>query len=186
MLPVRKQFFVPERSFMHIIVSCWFLKSSGWGEVRGSSVIVLLNCTSAVMLLNRSGGVVWALKPPVGSWTWNHLGTNDLYRPVHNAFDAGSIHYLGKWEGVGPCRLILSLWWCGKLEQPEVRGKPFSCLKTMKTNLLLSESWECGKRNLPRGGSLSAVWRLTFSCLEAGGAERAICSVEKACQLSED
>ncbi len=26
----------------------------------------------------------------------------DLYVPVRNAFDAGSIHYLGKWEGVGP------------------------------------------------------------------------------------
>jgi hypothetical protein len=25
--------------------------------------------------------------------------------PVHNAFDAGSIHFLGKWEGVGPKNL---------------------------------------------------------------------------------
>ncbi len=165
------------------------------------------------MLLNHSGGVVWALKPPVGSCTWNHLCTYDLYRPVRNAFDAGSIHYLGKWEGVGPCSLIWSFWWCGNLEQPEVRGKPVSCLKTrktnlllsgswlcgksnllrgkklvssLKTNLLLSGSWWCGKSNLPRGGSLSAVRRLTFSCLEAGGVERAICCVEEACQLSED
>jgi hypothetical protein len=32
----------------------------------------------------------------------NHLCTYDLYGPVRNAFDAGSIHYEGKWEGVGP------------------------------------------------------------------------------------
>jgi hypothetical protein len=30
----------------------------------GSSVVMLLNCTSAVILLNHTGGVVWALKPP--------------------------------------------------------------------------------------------------------------------------
>jgi hypothetical protein len=28
-----------------------------------------------------------------------HLYTYDLYGPVHVAFDAGSIQYLGKWEG---------------------------------------------------------------------------------------
>jgi hypothetical protein len=32
----------------------------------------------------------------------SYLCTYDLYSPVHNAFDAGSIHYDGKWEGVGP------------------------------------------------------------------------------------
>jgi hypothetical protein len=32
----------------------------------------------------------------------NYLCTYDLYVPVHNAFDAGSIHYLGKWEEVAP------------------------------------------------------------------------------------
>jgi hypothetical protein len=63
---------------------------------------MLLNRTSAVMLLNRTGGVVWALKPPVGACTKNQLCKYDLYGPVRNAFDAGSIHYLGKWEGVGP------------------------------------------------------------------------------------
>ncbi len=30
------------------------------------------------------------------------LYTYDLYGPVRNAFDAGSIHFAGKWEGVGP------------------------------------------------------------------------------------
>ncbi len=32
--------------------------------------------------------------------------------PVHNAFDASSIHYEGKWEGVGPwkSRLFWALW----------------------------------------------------------------------------
>jgi hypothetical protein len=25
-----------------------------------------------------------------------------IYSPVRNAFDAGNIHYEGKWEGVGP------------------------------------------------------------------------------------
>jgi hypothetical protein len=32
----------------------------------------------------------------------NYLCTYDLFGPVRNAFDAGSIHYEGKWEGVGP------------------------------------------------------------------------------------
>jgi hypothetical protein len=32
----------------------------------------------------------------------SYLCTYDLYGPVHNAFDAGSIHYDGKWEVVGP------------------------------------------------------------------------------------
>ncbi len=31
----------------------------------------------------------------------NYLCTCDLHGPVCNAFDAGSIHYKGKWEGVG-------------------------------------------------------------------------------------
>ncbi len=30
----------------------------------------------------------------------SYLCTYDLYGPVRNAFDAGSIHYEGKWEGV--------------------------------------------------------------------------------------
>jgi hypothetical protein len=30
---------------------------------------------------------------------FNYLCTYDLYRPVRNAFDAGSILYKGKWEG---------------------------------------------------------------------------------------
>jgi hypothetical protein len=34
-----------------------------------------------------------------------YLCNYDLYGPVRNAFDAGSIHYLGKWEGVGPWKL---------------------------------------------------------------------------------
>jgi hypothetical protein len=66
---------------------------------------MLLNRTSAVMLLNRNGGVVWALKPPVALVHKTTLCTYDLYGPVHNAFDAGSIYYLGKWEGVGPWNL---------------------------------------------------------------------------------
>ncbi len=37
----------------------------------------------------------------------SYLCTYDLYGPVHNAFDAGSIHYEGKWEGVGPWKLRL-------------------------------------------------------------------------------
>ncbi len=31
----------------------------------------------------------------------NYLCTYDLYDPVRNAFDAGIIHYEGKWEGPG-------------------------------------------------------------------------------------
>ena len=54
------------------------------------------------MLLNHTGGVVWALKPPVALVHKTILYTYDLYGPVHNAFDAGSIHYLGNWEGIGP------------------------------------------------------------------------------------
>jgi hypothetical protein len=32
----------------------------------------------------------------------NYLCTYDLYLPVRNAFDTGSIHYEGKWEGLPP------------------------------------------------------------------------------------
>jgi hypothetical protein len=32
----------------------------------------------------------------------SYLCTHDLYGPVRNAFDAGSIHYECKWEGDGP------------------------------------------------------------------------------------
>jgi hypothetical protein len=33
----------------------------------------------------------------------NYLCTYDLYGPLRNTFDAGSIHYEGKWEGgLGP------------------------------------------------------------------------------------
>ncbi len=44
------------------------------------------------------------------------LCTYDLYGPVHNAFDAGSIHYEGKWEVVGPWKSRLfgpceMAWW---------------------------------------------------------------------------
>jgi hypothetical protein len=43
----------------------------------------------------------------------NYLCTYNLYGPVRNAFDAGSIRYMGKWEGVvpgnreffGPCEM---------------------------------------------------------------------------------
>jgi hypothetical protein len=42
----------------------------------------------------------------------NYLCTYDLYSPVHNAFDAGSIHYEGMREGVGPwkTRVFGALW----------------------------------------------------------------------------
>jgi hypothetical protein len=33
---------------------------------------------------------------------YRYLCTYDLYGPVRNAFDAGSIHYKGMLEGVGP------------------------------------------------------------------------------------
>ncbi len=33
---------------------------------------------------------------------YNYLCTYDLYGPVRNAFDAGGIHDVGKWEEVGP------------------------------------------------------------------------------------
>ncbi len=42
----------------------------------------------------------------------SYLYTFDLYSPLRNAFDVGSIHYEGKWEGVvwklrifGPCEM---------------------------------------------------------------------------------
>jgi hypothetical protein len=31
-----------------------------------------------------------------------YLCADDFYSSMHNAFDAGSIHYEGQWEGVGP------------------------------------------------------------------------------------
>ena len=44
-------------------------------------------------------------------WNFN-LCTFDLYGPMCNAFYAGSIHYKGKWEGVGPwkSRVFWVLW----------------------------------------------------------------------------
>ncbi len=51
-------------SFLLIYNKFWI-----WGRVGGSSAVMLLNRTSAVKLLNHTGGVVWALKPPVGSCT---------------------------------------------------------------------------------------------------------------------
>ncbi len=48
---VRILFNVPERS-LYLTVSSWFRISFVIGE------------SSGVMLLNRTGGVVWALKPP--------------------------------------------------------------------------------------------------------------------------
>jgi hypothetical protein len=36
------------------------------------------------------------------AWHNSYLCTYGLYGSVRNAFDAGSIHYEGKWEGVGP------------------------------------------------------------------------------------
>jgi hypothetical protein len=35
----------------------------------------------------------------------SYLYTYDLYSPLRNAFDAGSIHYEGKREVVGPWKL---------------------------------------------------------------------------------
>ncbi len=46
------------------------------------------------------------------------LCTYDLYGPVRNAFDAGSIHYLGKWEGVGPWKT--RVFW-GLYEMAQIR-----------------------------------------------------------------
>ncbi len=40
----------------------------------------------------------------------NYICTCDLYGHVRNAFDAGIIHYEGKWEGVGPWKSKESFW----------------------------------------------------------------------------
>jgi hypothetical protein len=48
----------------YLTVFCSFLLSSGWGgKWGGSNAVMLLNRTRAVMLINLTGGVVWALKP---------------------------------------------------------------------------------------------------------------------------
>jgi hypothetical protein len=60
-------FYVLERCFiLYAPYSFLLISNKFWmGErVGGSSAIMLLNLTCAVMLLNRTGGVVWALKPP--------------------------------------------------------------------------------------------------------------------------
>jgi hypothetical protein len=38
---------------------------------------------------------------------FSYLCPYDLYGPVRNAFDAGNIHYEGKWEEVGLWKLRL-------------------------------------------------------------------------------
>jgi hypothetical protein len=58
----------------------------------------------------------------------NYLCTYDLYDPVCNAFDTGSIHYLGKWEGVGPLEIEIFLGLV-KWHRAERRG-PFGAQKT--------------------------------------------------------
>ncbi len=56
---------------------------------------------------------LWALEAPVEALVQNsYLWTCDLYGSVCVAFDAGSIHWRGKWKGVGPwkSRLFWALW----------------------------------------------------------------------------
>ena len=43
----------------------------------------------------------------------SYLCTYDLYGPVRNAFDAGSIHYEGKWEGIGGFMYKSTRWFQG-------------------------------------------------------------------------
>ncbi len=51
-----------------------------------------------------------------------------LYGPVRNAFDAGSIHYFGKWEGIGPWKIDSFL---GPVKRHWAdKGVPFGAQKT--------------------------------------------------------
>ncbi len=74
----------------------------------------------------------------------NYLCTYDLYSPVHNAFDAGSIRYEGKWEGVGPwkSRVFQALEWqradrqvpLGTQKNSRFRGpKPLHASEALRT-----------------------------------------------------
>jgi hypothetical protein len=62
---------------------------------------MLLNRTSVVMLLNRTGGVVWALKPPKSHpWALVHQTT---YAPmIYTALCVMLLMQPSKWDGVGP------------------------------------------------------------------------------------
>ncbi len=66
----------------------------------------------------------------------NYLCTYELYGPVLNAFDAGSIHYLGKWEGDGP--------WKDSFWGPEKWHRADTLLSVsceLVVNLALAPSW---------------------------------------------
>jgi hypothetical protein len=61
----------------------------------------------------------------------SYLCTYDLYGPVCNAFVEGSIHYEGKWEGVGPWKSRLywpckiASFWAQKVDRAV--GKQLQC-----------------------------------------------------------
>jgi hypothetical protein len=61
----------------------------------------------------------------------SYLCTYDLYGPEVNAFDTGSIHYEGKWEEVGPWKLILFWALSNGIE-------PTSTRESLGTNFLVS------------------------------------------------
>ncbi len=61
------------------------------------------------------------------------LCTYDLYGHVRNAFDADSIHYLGKWEGVGPLSQgPKNSQFPGPNPLPLVLVKDAACIKSIK------------------------------------------------------
>jgi hypothetical protein len=84
-------------AFLYVPYNFLLISNKFW--MGGSSAVMLLNRTNAIILLNRTGGVASA---QYHLWAPEHKTTNAPHGPVRNAFDVGSIHYLGKWKGVGP------------------------------------------------------------------------------------
>ncbi len=94
---------------MHLLPTptVWALKPPSWAlHLLGLSLANICVCTPRYAGMNTYRYILCLYAnvglSRVGSCTLNHICTFDLYGPVRHAFDAGSICYLGKWEGVGP------------------------------------------------------------------------------------
>ncbi len=83
-----------------------------WEYSDYSRIRCILLCCKHFYLSSNSNPLNLSTYSTFTSQSFNYLCTYDLYGPVRNAFDAGSIYYEGKWKGVGPwkSRVFWALW----------------------------------------------------------------------------